>query len=233
MTWKVVMTLPNCWSRCAGRRRCRDRGHHDDAGAREDRGFLSSVFDSGLQSWCARRRDAFLTTLRSIPWLAIGELLVAAIMVIFVLANVLWLVQRRNDRHFQVLSARDWGRVWGTMLIIATGEHGDGDVLRVWKRFAVAAMWSGVVLIAKLTATAHHRRPSSACGRAFRARTIRLQGDRQRAGDRGRRLPDPARADLCQLEGCPETIRMPTRRAAGGVFDAPTSSTGQPNRGTA
>ena len=78
-----------------------------------------------------------------------------AIIVIFVLANVLWLIERRNNRDFQKPYLRAIGEgLWGTMLIIATGEHGDRDAPRVWKRFAVAAMWLlGVVLIAQLTAT--------------------------------------------------------------------------------
>lgn len=41
-----------------------------------------------------------------------------------------------------------------TILIIATGEHGERDAPGVWKRILVPTMWLvGVVLIAQLTAT--------------------------------------------------------------------------------
>ena len=44
--------------------------------------------------------------------------------------------------------------LWGTMLIIATGEHGDRNAPGVIKRLTVVLMWLlGVVLIAQLTAT--------------------------------------------------------------------------------
>jgi polar amino acid transport system substrate-binding protein len=118
--------------------------------------FSHPYFDSGLQIMVpAQNENTFWTTLLSIPWLAIGELLGAAIIVIFLLANVLWLIERRNNPSFQkpYLAAIGEG-LWGTMLIIATGEHGDRDAPLVWKRFAVVVMWVlGVVLIAQLTAT--------------------------------------------------------------------------------
>jgi polar amino acid transport system substrate-binding protein len=75
--------------------------------------------------------------------------------VVLLLANVLWLVERRHNPAFQrgyVPSIREG--LWGVMLIIATGEHGDRDTPRALKRLIVSVMWLfGVVLIAQFTAT--------------------------------------------------------------------------------
>jgi ABC-type amino acid transport substrate-binding protein len=118
--------------------------------------FSHPYFDSGLQI-LVRAQDAspFLATLRSIPWLAIGQLLAAAIVIVFLLANALWLIERRRNRDFPRSYWRAVGEgLWGTMLIIATGEHGDRDAPGVVKRVAVVLMWLlGVVLVAQLTAT--------------------------------------------------------------------------------
>ena len=44
--------------------------------------------------------------------------------------------------------------IWGVVLIIATGEHGERDTPRIVKRITVGTMWAiGVVLIAQFTAT--------------------------------------------------------------------------------
>jgi polar amino acid transport system substrate-binding protein len=118
--------------------------------------FSHPYFDSGLRIMVRSLDEGtFLSTLLSIPWSAIGHLFAAAIVLVFLLANVLWVLERRaNDRfHKGYLRAIGEG-VWGIMLIIATGEYGDRDAPYVAKRVAVVAVWLlGVVLIAQLTAT--------------------------------------------------------------------------------
>jgi ABC-type amino acid transport substrate-binding protein len=118
--------------------------------------FSLPYFDSGLQIMVrARNESAFLETFRSIPWRAICELFGVAAILVFLLANLLWLVERKHDRSFQKPYVRALGEgLWGTILIIATGEHGERDAANIWKRMLVPAMWLiGVVLIAQLTAT--------------------------------------------------------------------------------
>jgi len=118
--------------------------------------FSTPYFDSGLQIMVRTQREGrFLDAFHSIPWAAIGELFGVAILIMLLLANVLWLVERRSNPTFRkkYLTAIGEG-LWGSMLIVATGEHGDRDAPGVIKRIAVVAMWLlGVVLIAQLTAT--------------------------------------------------------------------------------
>jgi len=103
----------------------------------------------------AHDESAFRTMSESIPWQAIEELFAAAIVILFLLANVLWLIERRRNSDFATSYPRAIGEgLWGAMLIIATGEHGDRNALGVIKRITVVSMWLiGVVLIAQLTAT--------------------------------------------------------------------------------
>lgn len=118
--------------------------------------FSIPYFDSGLQIMVRARNDrSFLGTISSIPWLAIGQFAVITIAIIFVLANLVWLMERKQDRHFQKPYWRAIGEgLWITMLIIATGEHGERDAPGLWKRVLVPAMWLiGVVLVAQFTAT--------------------------------------------------------------------------------
>jgi polar amino acid transport system substrate-binding protein len=118
--------------------------------------FSLPYFDSGLQIMVRAQTDSsFMTTLRAVPWKAIGELVGIAVIIVFVLANLVWLTERRHDRNFQKPYWRAIGEgLWVTMLIIATGEHGERDAGSVWKRVLVPSMWLiGVVLIAQLTAT--------------------------------------------------------------------------------
>jgi ABC-type amino acid transport substrate-binding protein len=118
--------------------------------------FTHPYLDSGLQIMVRAQREGHLLELfDSIPWRAIGELFGVAILIMLLLANVLWLIERRNNPRFRkrYLTAIGEG-LWGSMLIIATGEHGDRDAPNVIKRIAVVAMWLlGVVLVAQLTAT--------------------------------------------------------------------------------
>jgi polar amino acid transport system substrate-binding protein len=118
--------------------------------------FSTPYFDSGLQIMVrAENEGRLLNTFHSIPWAAIGELFSVALLIVLVLANVLWLVERRSNPRFRkrYLPAIGEG-LWGSMLIIATGEYGDRDAPDVVKRIAVVAMWLlGVILVAQLTAT--------------------------------------------------------------------------------
>jgi len=103
----------------------------------------------------AQREGRLLELFDSIPWGAIGELFGVAILIMLLLANMLWLVERRSNPSFRkkYLAAIGEG-LWGSMFIIATGEHGDRDAPNVIKRILVVAMWLlGVVLVAQLTAT--------------------------------------------------------------------------------
>ena len=118
--------------------------------------FSTPYFDSGLQIMVrAQGEGRLLSTFHSIPWAAIGELFGVAFLIVLLLANVLWLVERRSNPKFRkkYLPAIGEG-LWGSMLIIATGEYGDRETPDVVKRIAVVAMWLlGVVLVAQLTAT--------------------------------------------------------------------------------
>jgi ABC-type amino acid transport substrate-binding protein len=118
--------------------------------------FSLPYFDSGLQIMVrARNENTFMASLRTIPWLAIGQLLAITVVIVFLLANVVWLLERRRDEAFRKPYWRAIGEgLWVTMLIIATGEHGEREAASVWKRVLVPVMWLiGVVLIAQLTAT--------------------------------------------------------------------------------
>lgn len=118
--------------------------------------FSQAYLESGLRIMVRAEGDGgLLGTLRSIPWKAIGMLVGLAVLILVLLANVVWLVERRSNPRFMkgYLPAIGEG-LWGSILIIATGEHGDRDEPRVLKRVTVATMWLlGVVLVAQLTAT--------------------------------------------------------------------------------
>ena len=118
--------------------------------------FTLPYFDSGLQIIVrSQNHDPFLATIESLLSPAIGQILVAALLIVVLLANVLWLVERRSNPYFQkgYLPGIVEG-LWGVMLIIATGEHGDREASSLVKRLIVVFMWLlGVVLIAQFTAT--------------------------------------------------------------------------------
>jgi ABC-type amino acid transport substrate-binding protein len=115
--------------------------------------FSMPYFDSGLRIMVRAQYEAgLISTLRSIPWTAIGRLLAAAIVVIFLLANVLWLIERRSRDLPKGYLAAVGEELWGTMLVIATlnADRGAPGI----KRVITVLMWLvGVVLIAQLTAT--------------------------------------------------------------------------------
>ncbi len=118
--------------------------------------FTQPYFDSGLQILVhAQGSNHLLDLFDSIPWSTIATLLGAFIVIMFIMANVLWIVERRSSEHFQKGYLRGMGEgLWGVALIVATGEHGDRETPRLVKRLIVFFMWLvGVVLIAQLTAT--------------------------------------------------------------------------------
>jgi polar amino acid transport system substrate-binding protein len=118
--------------------------------------FSHPYFNSGLQIMVrAQNESSFRDALLAIPWATITKLFGTALLIVFVLANVLWLIERRGNPDFQRGYFLGIGEaLWGTALIIATGEHGERNAPGVTKRVAVVAMWLlGVVLIAQLTAT--------------------------------------------------------------------------------
>lgn len=189
--------------------------------------FSHPYFDSGLQIMVrAQSESAFGTTLRAVPWLAIGQLLGFAMMIVFVLANVLWLVERRSNKSFKKAYVPAIGEgLWGAMLIIATGEHGDRDAPRVAKRVAVIIMWLlGVVLIAQLTATVTS---SQTVARLQSS----IQGPADLPGKTIATVPGTIAADYLSHRGLPyssvttadDGIRMLTQgQVQAIVYDAPT-----------
>jgi len=189
--------------------------------------FSHPYFDSGLQVMVrARDESPWLATVQSIPWRAIGQLLAVAGAVVFLLANVLWLIERRRNPDYPRGYWRALGEsLWGTMLIIATGEHGDRNAPGVAKRVAVVSMWLlGVVLIAELTATVTSfqtvRRLQSA-----------IRGPDDLPGKRIASVPGTVAGDYLTERGLPfvpvgygpDAIRMLSRGDVQAVvFDAPT-----------
>ena len=118
--------------------------------------FTQPYFDSGLQIMVhAQGGHHFLDVFDSIPWPTLGVLLGAFIAIMFVMANILWIVERQTSEHFDKGYFKGIGEgLWGVALIVATGEHGDRQAAKVVKRLIVFFMWLvGVVLIAQLTAT--------------------------------------------------------------------------------
>ncbi len=118
--------------------------------------FTQPYFDSGLQVMVhAQGSNHFIDVLDSIPWRTIATLLGIFIAIMFVMANLLWIVERRSSRNFQKGYLKGLGEgLWGVALIVATGEHGDREAPRIAKRLIVFFMWLvGIVLIAQLTAT--------------------------------------------------------------------------------
>ena len=118
--------------------------------------FSTSYFDSGLQIMVrARSGAAVWGTLKNLVSSSIRDVGIAAVAILFVLANILWLIERRRNPLFQKGYLRGiLEGIWAVVLIIATGEYGDRETPDVARRLAVTAMWLlGVVLIAQFTAT--------------------------------------------------------------------------------
>ena len=122
----------------------------------EEIDFTQPYFDSGLQIMVrAEGSNRLLEALDSFPWRMAGALLMVAIAIMFVMANVLWLVERQASEHFRKGYLKGIGEgLWAAALIVATGEHGDREAPRAVKRLITFLMWlAGVVLVAQLTAT--------------------------------------------------------------------------------
>ncbi|PQV49168.1 transporter substrate-binding domain-containing protein [Paraburkholderia sp. BL21I4N1] len=118
--------------------------------------FSLPYFDSGLQIMVrAQSESSLMSSVLAIPWLALLQFVAIASAIVLVLANLVLLSERRRDPAFCKPYWRALGEgIWVTMLIIATGEHGERDAPGVGKRILVPAMWLiGVVLIAQFTAT--------------------------------------------------------------------------------
>jgi ABC-type amino acid transport substrate-binding protein len=118
--------------------------------------FSMAYFDSGLQIMVRpEAASAWSATAAAVLTRANGEILLVGALTVLLLANWLWLVERRNNPYFQ----RGYLRgvlegLWGVMLIIATGEHGERENNGGVKRLTVVFMWViGVVLVAQFTAT--------------------------------------------------------------------------------
>jgi polar amino acid transport system substrate-binding protein len=189
--------------------------------------FSLPYFDSGLQIMVrSRSQDALSASFWSVPWLAIGELLAAGALIVFVLANLVWLLERRHNSEFQKPWLRAVGEgLWVTMLIIATGEHGERESASVWKRILVPLMWLvGVVLIAQLTATV-------TSSQTVARLQSNIQGPQDLPGKSIGTVPGTVAADYLNERGLPF---VPVTSAANGfrmlmdgdvqaiVFDAPT-----------
>lgn len=118
--------------------------------------FSIPYFDSGLQiAVPIQNQTSFMAIMTALLSPTTGLILVAALAIFFVLANLLWLVERRSNPLFQRGYLRGVAEgSWAVLLIIATGEHGDRDAASPIKRLTVAFMWLlGVVLVAQFTAT--------------------------------------------------------------------------------
>jgi len=118
--------------------------------------FSVPYFDSGLQIMVnTQASHSLIDTLKSLPIGTLLKFIGIVLVVVVILAHVLWIEERRNNPNFpkgylQGISEA----LWGVMLIIATGEHGDRDAPNIIKRLIIAFMWLlGIVLIAQFTAT--------------------------------------------------------------------------------
>jgi ABC-type amino acid transport substrate-binding protein len=118
--------------------------------------FSTAYFDSGLQIMVRPgTASVWSAAAAAVATRANGEILLVGALTVLLLANLLWLVERRGNPSFQ----RGYVRgvlegLWGVMLIIATGEHGERENNGAVKRLTVVCMWVvGVVLVAQFTAT--------------------------------------------------------------------------------
>jgi polar amino acid transport system substrate-binding protein len=118
--------------------------------------FTVPYFDSGLQVMVnAQSSHSLIDTLKSLPIGTLLKFFGIVLVIVVILANVLWIEERLNNPNFPKEYLRGMSEaLWGVMLIIATGEHGDRDAPNIVKRLMVALMWLlGIVFIAQFTAT--------------------------------------------------------------------------------
>ena len=118
--------------------------------------FTVPYHEAGLQILVgAPQGDSFAALLGAITSPAMLGLFGSGIGLVFLLAHLLWLVERRHNPAFGHGYLRSLAEgLWGVTLIIATGEHGDRETPRTLKRIAVGGMWLlGVLMIAQFTAS--------------------------------------------------------------------------------
>ena len=118
--------------------------------------FSLSYFHSGLQILVRTKAESpILLALLAIPWVEIGKLFAAAIVLMFLWANALWFMERqRQPERVRGYLAGVGEEMWNTTLIIATGEHGERSEPGKLRRLVIAGIWlMGIVLLAQLTAT--------------------------------------------------------------------------------
>jgi len=187
--------------------------------------FSLPYFDSGLRiAVRAQNAGGAGSMLRSIPWIAIGHLLLVGIVIVFVLANVLCLIEHRTRKALPKSYPRALGEcLWRTLLVIATLSV-DSEAPAI-KRVAVVLVWLfGVVMIAQLTATV-----TSTQTVARMQSTIR--GPDDLAGKSIASVPGTVAGDYLTARGLPFTtvtygpdgIRMLVKgEVQAVVFDAPT-----------
>jgi ABC-type amino acid transport substrate-binding protein len=119
--------------------------------------FSIPFLDSGLRIMVPTdsQRGVVAAIVWSIPWTTVGHLLLAAIVIIVLLANLLWLIQRHRDKGTTLHYLPGVGEgLWRIMRTIAAAAYGDTDAPTVTKRIAVVLVWLlGVAIIAQLTAS--------------------------------------------------------------------------------
>ncbi len=117
--------------------------------------FSLPYFESGLQILVGTEEgDLMSGMLRTLGSSAMLVLMAIGAGLMLALGHVLWLVERGHNPAFQRGYFRSiYEGVWGTWLIIATGEHGDRYTPRAMKRLTIGALWLfGVLFTAQLTA---------------------------------------------------------------------------------
>jgi len=118
--------------------------------------FCHPYLDSGLKIMVRVQNDRpVLTAMLSLVSSNVWPFLAAAILIVFLLAQVFWLVERRSNPDSQKGYIRGvLEGLWGVYLLIATGENSDRNAPGVARRLMVALIWLiGVVLVAQFTAT--------------------------------------------------------------------------------
>jgi polar amino acid transport system substrate-binding protein len=106
--------------------------------------FSLPFLESGLRILVptGSQRGVVTTIVWSIPWTTVGSLLVVAIVIIFLLANLLWFIQRRRDKALTQDYLSGVGEaLWRIMRTIAAAEYGDTDAPGVVKRIGVVLVW--------------------------------------------------------------------------------------------
>jgi polar amino acid transport system substrate-binding protein len=98
---------------------------------------------------------SWLDLLGSLPYGTLLRFFFVVLVIVFLLAHVLLLEERHNNPDFPKGYLRGLSEaLWGVILIIATGEHGDRDTPNIVKRLMIASMWLlGIIFVAQFTAT--------------------------------------------------------------------------------